>query len=164
MFTEDQIESLLDLLCSLDANTKVYLGCDSVRVKTGDKWYARYATVCIVHMNGNKGCRVFSHISREPDYDAKKNRPSIRLMHEVTKVCQLWEQLKPFIDGFDVEIHLDLNRDPKYGSNCVATQAAGYVLGVTGIDPVLKPDAWASSIGGDGVVHGKQSYKTTIAA
>jgi hypothetical protein len=31
MFTQRQIEDLVDLLVTLDANTKVYLGCDSIR-------------------------------------------------------------------------------------------------------------------------------------
>lgn len=155
MFTKDQIEELVDLLLTLDNSTKIYLGCDSVRfVKNGRK-FARYATVAIVHMNGNKGCKIFSSKSVEPDYDVKKNRPSIRLMNEVMKVCELYNQLVAFIDEFPIEIHLDINKDPIHGSNCVATQAAGYVLGVTGVEPKLKPDSWAASFGADAVVNGR---------
>jgi predicted RNase H-related nuclease YkuK (DUF458 family) len=126
-----------------------------VRFRKDGRWYARYATVAIVHMNGNRGCRLFSTKSVEPDYDLKKNRPSMRLMNEVMKVCELYTQLAPFIDEYDVEIHIDVNTDPKHGSNCVASQAAGYVLGVTGIEPKLKPDGFAASYGADGVAHGR---------
>jgi predicted RNase H-related nuclease YkuK (DUF458 family) len=73
-------------------------------------------------------------------------------MNEVMKSCELYTQLAPFIDEFDVEIHCDVNTDPKHGSNCVAVQAAGYVLGVTGLneDQVkLKPQAFAASFAGD---------------
>lgn len=155
MFTKNQIEDMVDLLLTLDNSTKIYLGCDSVRfVKNGRK-FARYATVAIVHMNGNKGCKIFSAKSVEPDFDVKKNRPSIRLMNEVMKVCELYNQLVPFIDEFPIEIHLDVNTDPVHGSNCVASQAAGYVLGVTGVEPKLKPDSWAASFGADAVVNGK---------
>lgn len=155
MFTQKQIEDLVDLLSTLTTDTKVYLGCDSVRFIKDGRWYARYATVAIVHMNGKNGCRIFSVRSVEADYDVKKNRPSIRLMNEVMKVCELYTQLVPFIDEYEVEIHLDVNTDPKHGSNCVAVQAAGYVLGVTGITPKLKPDGFAASYGADGVAHGR---------
>ena len=156
MFTQRQIEDLVDLLVTLDANTKVYLGCDSVRYIKRRSSYARYATVAIVHKNGNNGCRIFSHKSTEPDYDLKKNRPKMRMMNEVMKVCALYNQIAPFIDEFDVEIHLDVNTDPKYGSNCAATEAAGYVLGMTGIHAKLKPDSFAASYGADAFANGRR--------
>ena len=152
MFTQSQIEELVDLLYGLTQDTKIYIGTDSVRFRKDGRWYAKYASVCVVHINGKNGCRVFKHRSIEPDYDVKKNRPSLRLMNEVMKSCELYTQLTPFIDEFDVEIHCDVNIDPKHGSNCVATQAAGYVLGVTGLaeDQVkLKPNAWCASAGAD---------------
>ena len=155
MFTQQQIEDIVDLLIILDENTKVYLGCDSVRyIKEGVEM-ARFATVAIVHMNGKNGCRIFSHFSKEPDYDLKAGRPKMRMMKEVQKVCELYVQLAPFIDEYDVEIHLDISQDPKNGSNCAANEAAGYVLGMTGIQPKLKPDSWAASFGADGVAHGR---------
>lgn len=160
MFTEKQIEEIVDLLITLDTDSKVYLGCDSVRYRRDGRWFARYATVAIVHMSGvngrmgMNGCRIFKHISTEPDFDLKKNRPKMRMMNEVSKVCQLYAQLAPFIDEFDVEIHLDINTDPKHGSNCAASEAAGYVLGMTGLEPKLKPESWAASFGADAVAHG----------
>jgi len=156
MFTQNQIEELVDLLYSLESSTKVYIGTDSVRFKSNGRWFAKYASVCVVHMNGKNGCRVFKHRSIEQDYDLKKNRPSLRLMNEVIKSCELYAQLAPFIDEFDVEIHMDVNTDPKFGSNCVATQAAGYVLGVTGLHEnqiKLKPNAFAASFGADHYAH-----------
>jgi len=152
MFTQKQIEELVELLYSLSSETKIYIGTDSVRFRKDGRWFAKYASVCVVHINGKNGCRVFKHGSIEPDYDLKKNRPSMRLMNEVIKSCELYTQLAPFIDEFDVEIHCDVNTNPIHGSNCVATQAAGYVLGVTGLseDQVkLKPDAWCASASAD---------------
>jgi len=156
MFTQAQIEELVDLLVTLDSNTKIYLGCDSVRYVKDNRWSARYATVAIVHKNGNNGCRIFSHNSIEPDYDLKKNRPKMRMMNEVMKVCALYTQIAPFIDEFDVEIHLDVNTDPMHGSNCAATEAAGYVLGMTGIHAKLKPESFAASYGADAIAHGRR--------
>lgn len=159
MFTEKQVEDIVNLLIDLDTNTKVYLGCDSVRFRKHGRNYARYATVAIIHMNGKNGCRIFSNISYEPDFDVKKNRPKIRMMNEVSKVCTLYNQLIPFIDEYDVEIHLDINQNPKHGSNCAASEAAGYVLGMTGVEPKLKPESWAASFGADGIVHGRANVE-----
>lgn len=152
MFSQRQIEDIVELLYKLDSSTKIYIGSDSVRFIKDEQWYAKYATVCVIHLNGKNGCRVFKHRSVERDYDLRKNRPSLRLMNEVMKSCELYTQLAPFIDEFNVEIHLDVNKDPKYGSNCVAQQAAGYVLGVTGLPEErvkLKPEALAASFGAD---------------
>mgnify|MGYP000415716088 CR=1 FL=1 len=153
MFTQDQIEEIVELLASLDKNTKVYLGCDSVRIQKNGRIYGKYASVCIIHMNGKNGCRIFSQKSYEPDYDAKPDRPRMRMMNEVIKVCELYNQLIPFIDEYDIEIHLDISKDPKHGSNVAAQEAAGYVLGVTSVEPKLKPNSWASSFGADYVAN-----------
>ena len=162
MFNNNQIEELVELLSTLNSDTKIYFGCDSVRTIKKNIWYARYATVVIVHKNGNKGCRLFSHEDTLIDYDTKYNRPRMRLMNETIKVCEAYVQLAPFIDEFDCEIHLDINTDPQHGSSCVAKEAAGYVLGMTGLEPKLKPLGFAASYGADGVAHGRsQRFITT---
>lgn len=161
MFSNNQIEQLVNLLTTLNSNTKIYFGCDSVRVIKKNVWYARYATVVIVHKNGNNGCRLFSAESTEVDYDVRENRPKMRLMHEAMKVCDAYLQLIPFIDEFDCEIHLDINTDPQHGSSCVAKEAAGYVLGMTGVEPKLKPQGFAASYGADGVAHGR-NQRTSV--
>lgn len=162
MLTQAQIEEIVDLLITLSKDTKVYLGCDSVRYRRNGRTWARYATVAIIHMNGKNGCRIFSHISHEPDYDVKSSRPKVRMMNEVQKVCELYNQLVAFIDEFDVEIHLDINTDPKHGSNCAASEAAGYVLGMTGVEPKLKPESWAASFGADAIAHGRASRDEVV--
>jgi predicted RNase H-related nuclease YkuK (DUF458 family) len=155
MFNENQIESIVELLSTLNSDTRVYFGCDSVRFVKDNKKFARYATVCIIHKNGKNGCKLYSHHSVEPDFDVKAGRPKMRMLNEVRKVCELYVQLAPFIDEFPIEIHLDINLDPKHGSSCAASEAAGYVVGMTGIEPKLKPDSWAASFGADGSAHGK---------
>lgn len=155
MLTDEQVNDMVDLLLQCDNNTKIYLGCDSVRYFKNDQTFARFATVAIVHKDGNRGCKIFANISREKDFDLKPNRPKMRMMNEVQKVCQMYIQLAPLIDEFDIEIHLDINQDPKHGSNCAASEAAGYVMGMTGIEPKLKPEGWAASFGADGVAKGR---------
>lgn len=158
MFDNITIEKIINLLIECDNNTKVYFGCDSTRKKTDSGFVARYATVCIVHMNGRNGCKIFSNVSYEKDFDIKANRPKMRMLTEVQKVCELYNQLIPFIDGFDIEIHLDISTDPKNGSNCAASEAAGYVLGMTGVEPKLKPESWAASFGADGIANGRGGH------
>lgn len=153
MFTDKQVSELIDILVKVSKESKIYLGCDSIRFMKGGKKFAKYAAVAIVHIDGKHGCKIFSNVSVEPDYDLKKNRPKIRMLTEVRKVCELYTQLAPFIDEFNVEIHLDISEDPKNGSNCAATEAAGYVLGVTGLEPKLKPHSFASSFGADHIVN-----------
>lgn len=154
MLTQTQIEEMVDLLVDLSSETKIYLGCDSVRyVSVNNTQMARFAAVAIVHKNGKNGCRIFSNISREADYDLKPSRPKMRMMKEVQKVCELYTQIAPFIDEFPVEIHLDISQNPANGSNCAASEAAGYVLGMTGLNPKLKPDSFASSFGADHVAN-----------
>lgn len=155
MFSQKKIEEIVDLLITLTPETKIYFGCDSVRYFKKNEPYARYATVMIVHKNGNNGCRIFSEVSYERDYDLKKDRPKMRMINEAKKVCELYLHIIPFIDEFDVEIHLDVNTDPKHGSYCAVNEAAGYVLGMTGIEPKLKPHGFAASYGADGVAHGR---------
>lgn len=158
MFSDEQIDEMIELLITLDSNTKIYFGTDSIRYRKEGIWWARYATVAIVHMNGNKGCRIFKIQHDEIDYDARKNRPAMRMMREVALTCDLYNQLLPLVDSYSCEIHADINLDEKFGSNCVASQAAGYILGVTGIseDMVhLKPTALSASFGADRAAHGK---------
>lgn len=153
MFTQRQIEDIVELLINLDSNTRIYIGTDSVRYKDkGGRWVAKYATVCVVHMNGMNGGRIFTVRTTENDYDLKLGRPSMRLMNEVIKSCEAYNQLAPYVDEFTIELHVDVNVDPMFGSNCVAQQAAGYVLGVTGLPEAsikLKPEAWAASASAD---------------
>ena len=38
MFTQDQIEELVDLLYGLNNKTKIYIGTDSVRYRKDGRW------------------------------------------------------------------------------------------------------------------------------
>lgn len=140
----------MELLIDLDGETtKVYLGCDSQRVRRNGTYKVVYATVCIVHLNGNNGGKIFKHVETLPDYESDKTKPKLRLMNEAAKVCEMYLDILPIIQDYCIEIHLDINPDEKFASSHVARQAAGYVLGMTGIEPKLKPEALAASTGAD---------------
>jgi len=128
--------------------TKVYIGCDSERINYDGRWMVDYTSVIVVHIDGNKGCRIFGEINREPDFDFRKNKPKIRLMNEVIKAAELYLKLQEITDK-NIEIHLDLNPDEMHGSSCVINEAIGYIRGVCNIVPFVKPDAWAASTAAD---------------
>ena len=139
------IDELTEFIATQNDETKVYVGCDSFRRKNKGVWFAHYTTVVVVHMNGRNGCRVFGYIDSERDYDQKKSAPAMRLMNEVYRAVAMLEKIMPAIGNKAVELHLDLNPDKKHGSSCVVSQAIGYVRGVSGIDPKVKPEGWAAT-------------------
>ena len=129
--------------------TKIYLGCDSERVKIGTEWYADYVLAIVVHVNGNNGCKIFGEVQRERDYDKKQNRPRYRLMNEVYKVSEMYLKLADVLEGREVEVHLDINPNEMHGSSCVINEAVGYIRGVCNVVPFVKPNAFAASYAAD---------------
>lgn len=142
--------------------TKVYIGCDSSRFRIDGVWHAEYYTVVVAHIDGCRGCKIFGEITRERDYDQRKDRPAMRMMTEVQKAAELYNKL---VDSFEyiyekstgeivvgvrpVEIHIDINPSEMHGSSCVLNQAIGYIKGMCGVVPMIKPLAWGASYAAD---------------
>lgn len=156
------IEIIRDYVSRQDSSTKVYIGCDSVKYKKYDQktqkkeWFAAYTTVVVVHKSGRNGAAVFGETVFERDYDQNKSRPSMRLMNEVTKAIDVFNRISDIVDEREIEIHLDINPDEKYGSSCVVSQAVGYVRGVTGLEPKIKPESFVATHCAD---HFARKYK-----
>lgn len=129
-------------------NTKVYLGCDSEKVRINGMWYADYIIAIVVHLNGKHGCKIFGQITRERDYEQSRNKPRMRLMNEVYKVAEMYLQLAAMIDN-DIEVHLDINPNEEYNSSIVVNEAIGYIKGMCNIVPLVKPNAFAASYAAD---------------
>ena len=129
--------------------TKIYLGCDSERIRVDGVWHADYVLAVVVHINGNNGCKLFGEVHRERVYDQKESKPAMRLMTEVYKVSELYLKLADVLDGRDVEVHLDINPDEMHGSSCVISQAIGYIKGTCNVVPFVKPNAFAASYAAD---------------
>ena len=125
--------------------TKVYIGADSERFRIQGVWHADYTLAVVVHIDGNKGCKVFGEVQRERDYDQQKAKPRMRLMTEVMKVAQLYLELQDVLGDFPIEVHIDINPNIKYGSSCVAQEAVGYIRALCNVIPMQKPQAWAGS-------------------
>ena len=143
------LEEVTAFIKAQTPETKIYLGCDSERIKIDGKWHADYILAIVVHINGNNGCKLFGEVQRERDWDQKASRPSLRLMTEVYKVSELYLKLEEVLDGREVEVHLDINPNEMHGSSCVISQAVGYIKGVCNVIPFVKPDAFAASYAAD---------------
>jgi hypothetical protein len=149
MFSTEQLDVVKDFIKESSDDSKIYFGADSERFKKDGKWFARYTVVVVVHKDGKHGAKVFGYSESEPDYDKKFNRPSYRMMNEVYKVSELFLELTDTIGNKHCEIHLDINPNELHGSSCALHQAIGYIKGVHGINPKVKPEAFAASYAAD---------------
>ena len=146
----DEVKAFIE---AQSPNTKIYLGGDSERILVGKDWYADYTLAIVVHINGNNGCKIFGEVSRERDWDQKKNRPRMRLMNEVYKIAELYQKLHDVLEDRDVQIHLDINPNEMHGSSCVINEAVGYIRGMCNVIPMVKPNAFAASYCADRLKH-----------
>lgn len=154
-FTDEFIESIrafadarqeIELVEGSNLSTRLYIGADSRRRLIAPKtWKVSYTTCAVFHLGGRHGCKVFADVSTEID---KTGSLRLRLMNEVYRAVDLYQRLNSIWLG-DAEIHLDINPEPMYKSNSVLQEARGYVLGSTGLEPVIKPSAWAASTASD---------------
>jgi len=134
---------------SCGPDTKLYIGCDSERMIVDGRWHADYTLAVVVHINGNKGCRIFGSVNREIDYDQRKDKPQMRLMNEVYRVSELYLRLSELFVNHVIDVHLDINPNEKHGSSCVIHQAIGYIRGTCNVDPKVKPFAFCASYAAD---------------
>jgi len=125
---------------------KIYLGADSQRMK---KKKVRFATVVVIHFQDindvGKGGRVFHDVTYEKIEDAKLGRPFNRMLREVTLLTDIYNKLEDVLIERDFEVHLDISEDTTMGSSVAAGAAKGYIYGMIGVAPVMKPGAWCAS-------------------
>ena len=131
------------------ASTRIYIGADSERHRRGGVWFSDTAVVVVIHYDGKRGAKVFGEIVTERDYDQSRDKPRMRLMNEAIKAAQMYLDLAESIGDRKCEVHIDINPDFKHGSSCVINEAVGYIKGMTGVTPKVKPSAWAASIAAD---------------
>jgi len=143
------IQEVKDFISNQSLETKIYIGCDSERYKSNNIWYADYILAIVIHIDGKHGCKLFGEVIKEKDFDQKVNRPRIRLMNEVYKLSELYLKLADVLGDRQVEVHLDINPDSRFGSNCVMQEAIGYIRGTCNVVPMVKPRAFAASYAAD---------------
>jgi len=150
MSREFNIEEVKEFIHNSSATSNIYIGADSERYRgRDDKWYAEYTVAIVVHLDGSRGCKVFGKVSSERDYDKRHDRPAYRLMNEVYRASEMYLELFEAIGDRHCEVHLDINPDEMHGSSCVIQQATGYIRGMCGFAPKVKPEAFAASYAAD---------------
>tara|TARA_R110000868_G_scaffold358124_2_gene619629 strand:- start:424 stop:900 length:477 start_codon:yes stop_codon:yes gene_type:complete len=150
MSSEFNLEEVKKFISNSSAISNIYIGADSERYRgSDDKWYAEYTVAIVVHLDGSRGCKVFGKVSSERDYDKRHDRPAYRLMNEVYRASEMYLELFEVIGDRHCEVHLDINPNEMHGSSCVIQQATGYIRGMCGFAPKVKPEAFAASYAAD---------------
>lgn len=133
---------------------KVSIGTDSQRSGRGFK----FATVILITrkldmgngvLQGKGGMMMYTEYYHSFK-GKRKDSVNERMIYEVGKSIEVASEVASVLDffGIKLEIHADINPDPRWESNKALSAAVGYILGM-GYDFKIKPDAWAASYGGD---------------
>lgn len=130
-------------------DSRVIIACDSQQVGI----VTEYVTVVVLH-RPTKGGRVF--ICHERIARVRELRE--RLWREVWRSAELAMELSsPTGDQPEIrvdEVHIDVNREPRYKSSQYVEELVGLVMG-QGFKAVVKPEAFAASHIADHVVKHK---------
>lgn len=142
------IEEAKQAILDSSEQSSVYIGCDSIRFKKNKMWYAKYSTVVIVHMDSKRGCRLFHESVDMPDYGNLKQR----LLTEVQLAVAAATEIIDVLGNRHMEVHLDINPNPKHKSSVAVKEALGWVKGSLGLDAKIKPYGFAATHAADHVV------------
>lgn len=123
---------------------KICVGSDSQAYNT----HIAYATVVVVLREGKGG---FMFIKNQKG--SKKIGIKERMIKEVAMSVETAYNICKIVDNYKVEleVHADINTDPKFESNVALKEAMGYILGM-GFVFKAKPYAFASSSCADKMV------------
>lgn len=122
--------------------SSIYIGCDSRCMPKKKK--AEFSTVIVLHKDSKHGCSVFHNKVTIPDYGQLR----VRLLTEVQLALEAFEAIEDVVGNRKLEIHLDVNPDPRHASNVVTREALGWVQSL-GIQARIKPDSFAASTAAD---------------
>lgn len=142
------IEEAKEAILASSQNSSVYIGADSIRYKKDGKWYAKYSTVIVLHIDSKRGCKLFHNSVDLPDYGNLKQR----LLTEVGYAIEAAIEIIDVVGKRHLEVHIDVNPNPKHKSSVAIKEALGYVKGSLGIDAIPKPNGWAATHAADHMV------------
>lgn len=155
-------EKALQKIREASASSSFYIGCDSsvytkelkdkdgqyiVDKKTGKvkvEKYAKYILMFIVHYDSNKGGGWIKEEYILPEYGNLKQR----LLNEANFAIGLAANVIEHVGNRPLEVHLDINPDPKHKSHVAVKEALAYAKGM-GLDAKIKPDSFAASHAAD---------------
>lgn len=133
------LQHLAQYINQLDPQPAVYIGVDSELDPTTNT--ATYTTAVVLH--SQQVSEVYGTVQTQKTY-GKASDPYNRLRQEAYILAQAYLDLAQHTTA-KIELHLDLNPDPKFKSNRVVKESLGYVAAVTGQAPRVKPHSWAAS-------------------
>ncbi len=150
----EYLEKLFDIEKARGYDLKVSVGTDSQKSGRGYK----FATVILITTSEDLGGGIIVGrggilIAATYHHDFKTRNKELvneRMVFEVGKSVEVAYEIAPLLDLYEIplEIHADINPDPKWESNKALQQAVGYILGM-GYAFKVKPDAPAASNGAD---------------
>ena len=116
---------------------KICVGSDSQAYRL----HIAYATVVVVLREGKGGFMFIKNQKGVTKISTKE-----RMLKEVAMSVETAYAICHILDKYDVEleVHADINTDPKFASNVALKEAMGYILGM-GFVFKAKPYAFASS-------------------
>jgi predicted RNase H-related nuclease YkuK (DUF458 family) len=154
----EYLDNLIKEELSLNHKLMVSIGTDSQRNGLSYK----FATVILITVKEDlgdgeligRGGKIISSTYHLKVNGKIKDSINERMLTEVTKSIEVAYEIAPLLDsyGIKMEIHADINPDPKWESNKALTQSVGYILGM-GYEFKVKPESWAASYVGDRYCH-----------
>jgi predicted RNase H-related nuclease YkuK (DUF458 family) len=158
----DYLEKLFDEELEKNRTLTVSIGTDSQKIS---KTLYKFATVILIRISEDLGGGVvvgrggmiisstYNHDFMKKETDAKKRDKELvneRMVFEVGKSIEVASEIAELLDLYEIplEIHADINPNPKHDSNKALQSAVGYILGM-GYEFKIKPDAWAASTAAD---------------
>jgi len=152
----DYLEKMFEEELALGRKLTVSVGTDSTR--GGAKGAYRFATAIMIVVTEDMGGGVtqgrggkliattYSHQFKSRDKELVKER----MVFEVARSIDIAYELSPLVNLYDIplEVHADINPNPRYESNKALAEAVGYILGM-GYSFKIKPEAFAASYAAD---------------
>ena len=135
------IEEIKEAIGKTSKETAIYVGSDSKCYTVNKQKMVAYITVVVLHIDGNKGAKVFKGLERKKHYGNLRQR----LMEEVSCAVSTAYELIEVIADRPFQLHLDINPDPKHKSSSVVKEAVGYTMGMLNFKPHIKPDSIMAS-------------------
>jgi uncharacterized protein len=153
----EYLEDLIKTEKAMGRELRVAVGTDSQR--NGRNY--KFATVILFVIKENLGGGVWVGRGGKMVYadysmsvhSKRKEGVNERMLQEVSKSIEVAYEIAPLMDkyGIKMEVHADINPDPRWESNKALKEAVGYILGM-GYEFKLKPNSIASTYCADHLI------------
>jgi predicted RNase H-related nuclease YkuK (DUF458 family) len=146
----EYLEKIFDEELAKGYKLRVSVGTDSQ--KSGGGSY-KFATVILITTSEDlggvtvgRGGIIVSSIHYNKFKATNKELVNERMVYEVSKSVEVAYEIATLLDLYEIpmEIHADINPDPKHESNKALQTAVGYILGM-GYEFKVKPESYCAS-------------------